>query len=153
VIADDAGDETDRLIAELIHHARLANRLRARLAGDESGGEASALLLLPVLVSMGPLRITDLAEVKQADPSTVSRQAAQLVRAGLARREADPSDGRASRLAVTAEGELACQRLKQARRAMLDEALQGWPAEELARFADLFHKFNASLEAHLRETV
>jgi len=146
-------DGTDRLITELIRHARLTGRVRTALATDDLGAEFSALLLLPALVSMGPLRITDLADVKQADPSTVSRQAAQLVRGGLARREADPTDGRASRLAVTPAGEAACERLKQARRAMLSDALKDWPDDELARFAELFHRFNASIEAHLRETA
>jgi DNA-binding MarR family transcriptional regulator len=107
------------------------------------------MLLFPLL-QMGPMRVTDLAEVKQADPSTVSRQAAQLVKAGLARREADPVDGRASRLAVTAAGEAECHRLRDARHRLLSQALRDWPAERVAAFAQLFNEFNSSVEAHLR---
>jgi DNA-binding MarR family transcriptional regulator len=99
---------------------------------------------------MGPMRVTDLAEVKQADPSTISRQVAQLVKAGLARREADPVDGRASRLAVTEAGVTACQRLHEARHAMLSKALGDWPPERILAFADLFAEFNSSVEALLR---
>src|SRR3954451_9836542 len=106
-----ADDELDRLIAELTRYMRLMPRAKAFLGSGEAGAGPSALLLLPPLVHMGPLRVTDLADLKQSDPSTVSRQAAQLVRAGLAHKEPDPADGRASRLAATPEGEAACARL------------------------------------------
>ena len=96
------------------------------------------------------MRVTDLAEVKQADPSTISRQVAQLVKAGLARREADPVDGRASRLAVTEAGMAACQQLHDSRHALLSKALGDWPPEQVAAFADLFAEFNSSVEALLR---
>ena len=39
-----------------------------------------------------------------ADPSTVSRQVASLVKAGLVERQADPDDGRASILVPTELG-------------------------------------------------
>jgi DNA-binding MarR family transcriptional regulator len=99
---------------------------------------------------MGPLRVTDLAEVKQADPSTISRQTAQLVKAGLARREADPEDGRASRLAITEAGLDACRQLHEARQAWLRKVLSEWPDDRVAAFTGLFEQFNSSVEAHLR---
>jgi DNA-binding MarR family transcriptional regulator len=107
------------------------------------------MLLFPLRFH-GPMRVTDLAEAKQADPSTVSRQAAQLVRAGLARREADPEDGRASRLAITKAGLNACQELHDAREAFLAEVLSSWPAERVQAFVELFTEFNTAAEARLR---
>jgi len=85
------------------------------------------------------------------NPSTVSRQAAQLVKAGLVRREADPEDGRASRLAITDAGLVACGRLQESRQSWLREVLSQWPAERVATFAGLFEEFNSSVEAHLRQ--
>ncbi|WP_433828763.1 MarR family winged helix-turn-helix transcriptional regulator [Actinoplanes sp. CA-015351] len=114
------------------------------------GAEFSALMLLRPLREQGPMRVTDLAEIKQADPSTISRQVAQLVKAGLARREADPVDGRASRLAVTESGVAACDRLRDARVALLASALHEWPAERVAAFTDMFEEFNSLIETHLR---
>ena len=146
------GDGVGRLAGELVRFARLGGRAKSMLysgAGDQ-GADVSALMLLFPLLHMGPLRVTDLAEVKQADPSTVSRQAAQLVKAGLVRREADPADGRASRLAITPAGESTCHRVKSARQALISEALRDWPADRIAAFADLFNDFNSSIEAHLR---
>lgn len=143
-------DDTERLAGEILQFTRMSARAKGMLNVGDLGAELSALLLLFPLLHMGPLRVTDLAEVKQADPSTVSRQAAQLVKAGLARREADPVDGRASRLAVTPAGEAACAQLRAARHALLSAVLSEWPAEQVATFADLFHQFNSSVEAHLR---
>ena len=146
----DARDDTSRLADEVIRFIRLGQRAKSMLNTGDLGAEFSALMLLFPLRSLGPMRVTDLAEIKQADPSTISRQVAQLVKAGLARREADPADGRASRLAVTEAGLTACQKLQSVRLGMLSEALSHWPVERIATFADLFEEFNSSVEALLR---
>ena len=97
-----------QLADELLRFHRLVTRARGMLNVCDLGAEFSALMLLFPLRFRGPLRATDLAEIKQADPSTISRQVAQLVKAGLARREADPVDGRASRLAGSDECSKGC---------------------------------------------
>ena len=145
--AEDAGGQ---LAEQLVRFARLGARAKGMLHVGDLGAEFSALMLLFPLRHLGPMRVTDLAEVKQADPSTVSRQAAQLVMAGLARREADPADGRASRLAITQEGLAACLQLHQARNALISKALSGWPVERVRAFAELFEEFNSSVEALVR---
>lgn len=143
-------DAISRLAAELVRFARVGARAKGMLSVGDLGAEFSALMLLFPLRNQGPMRITDLAEVKQADPSTVSRQAAQLVKAGLARREADPADGRASRLAVTEAGLDVCARMHDARNALLTKALSDWPAERVDAFVGLFEEFNSSVEALTR---
>ncbi|GGQ78064.1 MarR family winged helix-turn-helix transcriptional regulator [Couchioplanes azureus] len=146
----DGEDATARLADEVQRFFRLGARAKSMLDTGDLGAEFSALMLLFPLCRQGPLRVTELAEVKGADPSTISRQAAQLVKAGLARREADPADGRASRVAVTDAGLSACQRLHEARHALISETLSGWPAERVSAFAGLFEEFNSSVEARLR---
>ena len=141
---------TARLSNELVRFARVGARVKGMLNVGDFGAEFSALMLLFPLRHLGPMRVTDLAEIKQADMSTVSRQAAQLVKAGLARREADPADGRVSRLAVTEAGMAACQQLHEARHALLSRVLSDWPPEQVDVFADLFAEFNSSVEALLR---
>jgi DNA-binding MarR family transcriptional regulator len=143
-------DGTTRLAEELVRFVRLGARAKGMLNTGDLGAEFSALMLLFPLRHLGPLRVTDLAEVKQADPSTISRQVAQLVKAGLARREADPDDGRASRLAVTESGLQACEQLHEAQHALLSKVLRDWPAGRVAAFAELFEEFNGSVEALLR---
>jgi DNA-binding MarR family transcriptional regulator len=146
----DAREVTARLAEEIVRFARLTARVRGMLKVGDLGAEFSALMLLFPLHQLGPMRVTDLAELKGADPSTISRQATQLVKAGLARREADPVDGRASRLAVTEAGRAACVRLHEARCGLLSEALSAWPAERVTAFTTLFEEFNSSVEAHVR---
>ncbi len=150
-MSDQQADEaTAKLTGELVRFARLGVRAKGMLNVGDLGAEFSALMLLFPLRHMGPMRVTDLAEIKQADPSTVSRQAAQLVKAGLARREADPADGRASRLAVTETGMAACQQLHEARHALISRVLSDWPPEKVDAFAGLFAEFNSSVEALVR---
>ena len=146
----DTHDAIPHLADELMRFVRLATRARGMLNVGDLGAEFSALMLLFPLRDRGPLRATDLAEIKQADPSTISRQVAQLVKADLARREADPVDGRASRLAITEAGLAACERLQQARQAWLRAVLDEWPVDRVAAFAGLFEEFNSSVEAQLR---
>jgi DNA-binding MarR family transcriptional regulator len=141
---------TTRLADELVRFVRLGSCAKGMLDIGDLGAEFSALLLLLPLRHHGPMRVTDLAEVKRVDPSTISRQAAQLVKAGLARREADPIDGRASRLAVTATGLAACEHLHDARNALLGRILAEWPPDRVDLFAGLFAEFNSSVEALLR---
>ena len=139
-----------RLADEIVRFFRLGARAKGMLNSGDLGAEFSALMLLFPLRFLGPMRVTDLAEAKQADPSTVSRQAAQLVKAGLVRREADPADGRASRLAITEDGLAACRKLHDAREAFLAEVLGSWPAERVEAFVELFIEFNTAVEARLR---
>ena len=139
-----------RLAEELSRFVRLGARAKGMLNPGDLGAEFSALMLLFPLRLHGPMRVTDLAEIKQADPSTVSRQAAQLVKAALARREADPVDGRASRLAITETGLNACQRLQEARETLIADVLSQWPAERIDTFVQLFTEFNTAVETHLR---
>lgn len=146
----DNQDGITRLADELMRFARLTTRAKSMLNSGDLGAEFSALMLLFPLRRQGPLRVTDLAEIKQADPSTISRQVAQLVKAGLARREADPGDGRASRVAVTERGLAACESLHQDRQAWLRDVLGHWGAERITTFTDLFEEFNSSVEARLR---
>ena len=82
--------------------ARVKAQLLA-LARDDV--DWSAHLLITQLAAEGPIRSSELAELMQADPSTVSRQVATLVKDGYVERRADPVDGRASLLVVTERGE------------------------------------------------
>ncbi len=150
VTTQDVDDEAGRLAGELVRFVRLGARAKSMLHVGDHGAEFSALMLLFPLRHQGPMRVTDLAEIKQADPSTISRQAAQLVKAGLARREADPVDGRASRLAVTEAGMTAAQQLQDARHALISRALADWSPERVDTFARLFEEFNGSVETLLR---
>jgi DNA-binding MarR family transcriptional regulator len=114
---------------------------------DVAGTDHASLALLVPLMHEGPMRLRDLACAKGADPSTVSRQVAALVRAGLAVSDVDPRDGRARRLTLTEAGERLCRRLLADRQRMIEDALGHWSDNQVATFAALFRDFNGSVAA------
>ena len=76
---------------------------------------ASYLLIAPL--GERPMRISELAHRSGVDVSTASRQIVQLEREGVVRRQTDPSDARASILALTPLGEQNLVTIGRARRA------------------------------------
>jgi DNA-binding MarR family transcriptional regulator len=151
-VRPDRADAEELLATEVTTLLRMMLPVKAaaaREAGPAGGHDRSAMLLLfPLLAA--PKRAAALAEACHADPSTVSRQVAELVRRGLVRREADPSDGRASLLALTDAGRAACEQVRALRRQLLATAVHGWTDEELATLAGLLGRFNADLGAAYR---
>jgi DNA-binding MarR family transcriptional regulator len=121
-------------------------RLRERIAAGTGGGiEPSGYPLLARIEAMGPVRTTDLAERIGFDVSTVSRKLGDLEEAGLVVREPDPVDGRAHLLKVTQQGRSVLVRLREVHRALLDQALATWSAEEISNLADVLSRFTSAL--------
>jgi DNA-binding MarR family transcriptional regulator len=90
-----------------------------REARDPEGLSASSLSALSRLATSGPLRITELAEREGLSQPGMTTLANRLEEAGLALREADPTDGRAVRLAVTAAGTERVTRYREARASLI----------------------------------
>jgi DNA-binding MarR family transcriptional regulator len=130
-------------LLRLMHPVKAA---AAREGGQGDGHDRSAMLLLFPLMQ-APQRPGALAELSHADPSTISRQVAELVRRGLVRREPDPSDGRASLLAITDAGREVCERVRKLRRELLASVVAGWTDDELGTLAALLGRFNGALGA------
>ena len=75
-----------------------------RQARDPQGLSLSALSALSRLEASGALRITDLAEREGLSQPGMTTLTNRLEEAGLALREADPTDRRAVRVKITPEG-------------------------------------------------
>jgi DNA-binding MarR family transcriptional regulator len=110
------------------------------------GIDKTSMTLLSALTSIGPVRSNVLAEAVYSDPSTISRQVAALVKDGLIERRADPADGRASLLAVTAEGRELLESRHRQRSCSLARMLAHWPEGDLEQFTDLLERFVADHE-------
>jgi DNA-binding MarR family transcriptional regulator len=108
----------------------------------------AAQLLISTLVRQGPMRAKDLAEQVQSDPSTVSRQVAQLVRDGLVERLADAQDGRASLLRPTARARRMVTERKQIRNEHFQQMLADWDPADCERFATLLGRFADDFETY-----
>ena len=66
---------------------------------------------LETLVDHGPMRLSALAERLFLDKSTTSRVVATLVRKGYVEQRSDASDGRATTLSATRQGQRLCTRI------------------------------------------
>ena len=92
---DDLGPRLLSAVARL-------NRWANRHAGVS--GSIAAWRLLAALEELGPIRIGELARVDNCSQPTVTGQVRRLEEAGWVRREPDPADARAVRVALTAAG-------------------------------------------------
>jgi DNA-binding MarR family transcriptional regulator len=93
------------------------------------------------------IRLTDLAGLLGLDPSVVSRQVTSLERQGWVRREADPSDRRATLLALTPTGTELVADLRAARARALARVVPGWTDAELEALADQLGRLNRDVAA------
>ena len=108
--------------------------------------EPAAYGLLSVIRKQGPIRLTDLASCIGVGKPSVSRQIAFLESIGLVLKEADPLDGRAQTIRLTAEGEEKMHQVQDARNQVFRERLGEWPVSELQTLARYIAKLNSTYE-------
>ena len=143
-----------RLGEEIARLTRSTHVIKQHLSAHApSGVEWSAYGLLVHLVKSGPLRSADLASVACVDPSTISRQVAQLVKHGLVERQADPADGRASLLVATDAGQAAFAELRRIREVTFARIVADWPERDVRRLVGLLHAFNESFTTNRNEVL
>ncbi|PVZ12988.1 MarR family winged helix-turn-helix transcriptional regulator [Actinomycetospora cinnamomea] len=144
---DDRWLVSDRLGHQMIRLMRAVERAKAG-ADAPDGVERAAYVLLARLVLDGPRRSNALAESVHSDPSTVSRQVAGLVRAGLVERRPDPEDGRATLLAPTAEGLRVFQANRDRRNREIGALTAHWDEADRCRLAELLERLATDIERH-----
>ena len=145
--SDDASVETSigALSEQLVRLTRASHAMRTQLSAKSADNiDWAAYALLFQLVHDGPQRSSALAEAACVDPSTVSRQVADLVRAGLVERMPDPVDGRASLLVATERGRVAHDVRRERRTRTLTRIVDGWPERDIETLTDLLARFNDS---------
>jgi DNA-binding MarR family transcriptional regulator len=118
------------------------------VARAEREVEWTTQVLLSCVVNEGPLRASALAGLVDSDPSTVSRQVAQLVRDGYVERRADQADGRASLLVATEKGVAIHREHARVRNERYRRMLSEWSERDLRKFTVLLRRFTADFEAH-----
>jgi DNA-binding MarR family transcriptional regulator len=139
-------DNADQLGLQLVRFLRLLERANHQFHDRPHGVEKAGYMLMAHLVMGGPQRTSALADAVHSDPSTVSRQVAQLVRAGLVERQADPLDGRACLLAATDAGRRLFDDLRTKRNHHIDQMLGTWPMERRHQLVELFDALNTDIE-------
>jgi DNA-binding MarR family transcriptional regulator len=146
--ADELAD-ADELSGQLIRLVKLIDRAHAQYQAEHPDAvERATFHLLVHLVKDGPRRAGALAEAVCSDPSTISRQVAQLVRLGFVERAADPDDGRASLLVATPEGRRVFEENRRLRNEKIAGVTADWTSEERRTLSSLLARFVGDFELH-----
>jgi DNA-binding MarR family transcriptional regulator len=112
--------------------ARLSRRLRRH---ELAGLTPTQLAALATIGKAGPMRLGDLAAAEGIAPSTLTRLVTALEDSGYVQRTADPSDARASTLAITAHGQEALERIRTETTLMLTASLELLTSEQRSTLA------------------
>jgi DNA-binding MarR family transcriptional regulator len=136
---------TTELAADLrVVVGRLSRRVRSHGSGGLSPSVVSALVHID---EQGPLRLTELAAREGVSAPTMSKVVDALVAQGLAVREPDPADARATRVTLTDSGRSTLEELRRSRTAALARALDGLTPDELDRLAQALPVLRSLVDA------
>ncbi|MFJ9031619.1 MarR family winged helix-turn-helix transcriptional regulator [Streptomyces sp. NPDC102274] len=108
--------------------------------------DRSAYILLSRIRVQGPMSIGELSDAFGLDASTLNRQTAATVRAGLAERILDPDGGMARKFRITQEGARVLDEEREGIVRSLDRVMADWPEEDIAAFAAYLKRFNTDIE-------
>lgn len=134
----------------LIDVLKSMSAIKQRLYG-QAPSEGFDIALLARLVRFGPMRASDLADLISADPSTVSRQVAGLVKSGLIQRQSDPNDGRASILVPTDAGRRRMAELSERRGRLFSPLIQHWDDADRATMLNRLSELADDMRTHADE--
>ena len=135
-------EQTFRLLGKRIYSPSLRS-----LSSDLGGLDRASIPLLAALDEKDYARPSELATALELDPSTVSRQLANLERLGLAERSADQADGRARRISLTSRGRDGLAAVRANRAALLEGVFADWPDSDQRQLNSLLDRLLTSLLA------
>jgi len=140
---DTANTQIEQQITVLL---RRVQRIHLSTTSGDVNLERSAYGIMCKLADEGPQRLGALATAFGLDPSTITRQVQALEEIGLASRQTDPSDRRASILDLSPNGREVLDSTRARRRERLQKALSDWPEADLTDFGRLLKEFNTSVD-------
>jgi DNA-binding MarR family transcriptional regulator len=129
---------------------RLAASRRLHQARQERSGvrlSRTGWEFLRRVDDLGPIRVSQLAELLDLSLPVTSRALQRLEDEGLVTRQSDPADGRATRFVVTAQGAHARAKIQEAMHDELDAVLSMWPEADRRTLAELLPRLVADMRA------
>ena len=139
---DPAADQ----VADGLHSAAIRLLRWLRREDERSGLSGPRLSALSVIVFGGPITLGELAAAEQVRPPTMTRLVNALEADALVTREADPADGRVTRLRATDAGRQLLHEGRARRVAALAQQLAALTPEErttLSQAAELIERLAA----------
>ncbi|AXI79213.1 MarR family winged helix-turn-helix transcriptional regulator [Peterkaempfera bronchialis] len=139
----------DRLQYQVAIFARRVEQVRIGGVGAQRNSmDRAAFLVLNRLDWEGPMGVKALADALVIDSSTVTRQVAPLVDAGLVERVQNPDDKRAVFLALSPLGRERLEEVRTSRQELVRRLIADWPQEDRESFCELLARFNLSMESY-----
>jgi DNA-binding MarR family transcriptional regulator len=127
-VAKEPADEcASDCVGELLDHAI---DLSVRFLSDRADLSASAAFAMNRVCREGPMRLTTLATKEGVSQPSMTQLVQRLERQGLVARLADPGDGRAALIGITAQGQALLDDRKRIRRERLTALLATLTSEE-----------------------
>jgi len=108
--------------------------------------QPASYLMLNYLATEGAQRSSVLSDRFGVDKGAISRQVQHLCDLGLAVREPDPDDGRATLVSASPDAVRRLEAVSDDRRRWLDERLSECSETELADFVSALARYNATLD-------
>ena len=121
------GSDLAQALGQFLQRRNRARLYDGMLAQAPEGVDKHNYPVLSGLERIGPSTAVRLAAEIGLDRSRVSRHADRFEEMGLILRRADPQDGRATLLILTAKGQRVIDRLRSGLAAYLDDLIQDWP--------------------------
>jgi DNA-binding MarR family transcriptional regulator len=145
------GDDTyfaqlDVVLTNVVRLARHPQLAELMSAGIDVAVDRRLFVLLNLIADRGPMRASELVDLMAVDQSTVSRQLAALVDAGLVSRAVDPTDRRAALVEVTAAGHEAIAAARTRWRQTLAHLAARWSPEQRAALLESLGELGAGLQ-------
>lgn len=137
----------DQLVQQLYRLGAIQRQVFRQALADIGGPQG--IPTLGILHRDGPQRVSELAGRLAVDLSVASRQVSALEAAGHLRREPDPSDRRATLVAVTDSGVVLLKDAHARMVAAFTEVVGGWPEEDVAALASGLTHLRESFEGEI----
>jgi DNA-binding MarR family transcriptional regulator len=135
-------DQVENALIPLVRYLSSPRTWRQIAAATDVALDRARYVVLRAVAESEPVRTTALAEQVGVDPSTMSRHVSILERAGLVERVADPADGRATSLSLTAAGRDVMGRVRAARHDLITDVLADWNDDDRAQLASLLGRLS-----------
>jgi DNA-binding MarR family transcriptional regulator len=130
-------DQVENSLIPLVRYLSSPRTWRQLAAATDVHLDRARYVVLRAVAESEPVRTTALAEQVGVDPSTMSRHVNILEQAGLVERTADPDDGRAQSLALTAAGRTVMEKVRAARHDLITDVLGDWDDTDRTQLASL----------------
>jgi DNA-binding MarR family transcriptional regulator len=130
-------EQVEDALIPLVRYLASPRTWRQIAAATDVALDRARYIVLRAVAETEPVRTTALAEQVGVDPSTMSRHVNLLEQAGLVQRVADPDDGRATSVSLSAAGRHVMEKVRAARHDLITNALTDWTPDDRAQLASL----------------